>query len=138
MWLASQPGGMGSPQACEARPAVPMAIARTPQRKLVPIERMSTPPGTMIEHCNVTATDARRRCGAQSILQSPGTCAEGSDRDETAVHRSDRLRLASGDADGAGAHALSRRILARATHEPPHRQVQLRSHQLSAQDRKSV
>src|SRR5262245_41761354 len=123
MWLASQPGGMGSAQARQAKADVPTASARTPQRKLIPNERMSTPPGTLTGHlqrhghrCRAATRHVKYTTRAHAPAKwppvrrqehAPNEEVEGSDRDEDAVHRRDRLRPASGDADGAGAAALS-------------------------------
>ena len=54
------------------------------------------------------------------------------DHHEIAAHRRHRLRSASGDAERGGAAAVSRRLLARPAGQPPHRQILVHPHQLSA------
>ena len=57
---------------------------------------------------------------------------EESQPDESSVRRRHRLRSSSGDAGRAGAAAVSRRVLARPARQPPHRQIFLHPHELSA------
>src|SRR6266852_6180870 len=70
MWLASHPGGMGSEQACAAKPNAPTAIAAAPRRNFFPNERMPNPPALV-----PTRADQRRPFGRAYRLHMRGGSA---------------------------------------------------------------